>query len=190
MNRPAIRVAATLAVSMLVAGCHQKAPEDAPYFPFPARHDASDTGPLGDNPLRAAAVAATAAATNDFGTNAPAKDPVTGGGTVRAVRAVGDFSTGVDVDLCVYDSPGLYKLDDTDPNRLVLTKRAGLIKMTVIRNPPPKPEDHLTYLPWHITNTRKQGEFSSAEFEQVCAQFKPEPFVQESPKPLAAFPRL
>ncbi|SIM24890.1 Uncharacterised protein [Mycobacteroides abscessus subsp. abscessus] len=190
MNTMAVRVAATLAVAVLVTSCHQKAPEVAPYFPFPARHDASDTGPLGDNPLRAAALAATAAATNDFGTNAPATDPVTGGVTIRAVRAVGDFSTGVDVHLCVYDSPGLYKLDDTDPNRLVLTTRAGLAKTTVIRNPPPKPEDQLTYLPWHITNTRKQGEFSSAEAEQVCAQFKPNPFVQKSPKPLAAFPRL
>lgn len=184
-----IRIPATAAIAMLLASCHQTTPVDAPYFPFPPRRDRADTAPLGDNALRSAAYAATAAASEDFGTTAPVDDPVTGGVTIRAVRAVGDFSTGVAVDLCVYDTPGLYKLDSANPSRVTLTSRAGLIKVTVIKNPPPTPENQLNHLMWHFANVQKQDSFSPAESEQTCSHYRPEPFLQEPPKPLSAFPK-
>lgn len=187
MTSTLIRSAAMMTIAALLGSCHQEAPPTAPYFPFPTRRDTTDTSLIPAGGLQWMADAATAGATQDFGTRAPIDDPLTGGVTIRAVRAIGDATSQVDVDMCIYDTPGLYGLDKNNPNLLTLTSRAGLSKVTVIRNPP-EPEN-LAHLTWHIANVRKQDSFSPAEAKQVCAQYRPEPFIQEPPEPFSVFPK-
>lgn len=187
MTSTLIRSVAMMTIATLLSSCHQEAPPTAPYFPFPPRRDTTDTSLLDGNALWSAADTATAGAAKDFAAKTPVDAPVTGGVTIRAVRATGDFATGADVDICIYDTPGLYTLDSKDPNRLTLTSREGLSKVTVIWNPPER--GNPAHISAHITNVRKQDSFSPAEAKQVCAQYRPEPFVQEPPEPFSVFPK-
>ncbi|EIV69088.1 hypothetical protein MMCCUG48898_0025 [Mycobacteroides abscessus subsp. massiliense CCUG 48898 = JCM 15300] len=119
-----------------------------------------------------------------FGIPPPAR--TTGGETYRAVRAVARPADAVEIDVCVYPSPGVYGLQagEARPHLIQNPDGYGITRFTVQKTTIKSATGEIPAEPrWLIIGYDLALSFRTKEANQVCAPFKPDPWVQKMPEP-------